>query len=489
MAERKKYNFGNAAKILTNTATSQSHAATHTQELKVEKEKTVGSETDISVLETLAERTETAQQRDVETLLVQERLRQLASSAHSVKAFNFKYIPREKLSFSEDNKYPMEDIEKLGNTILRFGLIHNLEVFYEEETDTYIIESGERRTRAIDGLIERFRNAVDSDAEEYQLYLKNIKQFADEGYPCNVKRQILTESTGLTEKERLIGQIESKIRLRIANEEVREANVVKTRNVIMELNELYAQLNNLLHRQEKVNVNEMVAKEMGISSRQVKNYKATEKLIPELQEMFESSSITLKEGANYAKLSEEEQQQIVTLIRAGEDKKELKILSDKLAEMGAEIQKKEQTIKSLGQARDQAISQAEKEKERAANLKQKMEMNISERELEQTKEQLAAAERSMKKYEKQIQSLEAEKKDNIAALEARLAEKEKQKVTALSKTARTALQLGEILNIIEESTRQFGEVLRHYMEIYETSSGELPPEEFGRKLRNLISRI
>ncbi|MFR5450694.1 MAG: hypothetical protein ACLTIG_04700 [Roseburia hominis] len=81
----------------------------------------------------------------------------------------------------------------MADTILRFGLIHNLEVLYEEETDSYVIESGERRTRALDYLIAKFgdgRENAETDAAEYKMYLKNVKQYADEGYPCNVKRRL-----------------------------------------------------------------------------------------------------------------------------------------------------------------------------------------------------------------------------------------------------------------------------------------------------------
>lgn len=130
--------------------------------------------------------------REKTSTAVQAKLRQIENE-RGEKAFNFHLVPREKLVFNKDNAYPMEMIEQLADTILRFGLIHNLEVLYEEETDSYVIESGERRTRALDYLIAKFgdgRENAETDAAEYKMYLKNVKQYADEGYPCNVKRRL-----------------------------------------------------------------------------------------------------------------------------------------------------------------------------------------------------------------------------------------------------------------------------------------------------------
>ena len=57
-------------------------------------------------------------------------------------AFNFKLIPRHKLMFHEENDYPMEAIKELAESILNNGLLHNLDVHFDEENDIYIIEAG-----------------------------------------------------------------------------------------------------------------------------------------------------------------------------------------------------------------------------------------------------------------------------------------------------------------------------------------------------------
>lgn len=61
-----------------------------------------------------------------------------------------------------------------------------------------------------------------------------------------------------------------------------------------ELHNLYTQLNALASGRERINVNEKVAQEFGVSARQIKTYMSIDKLIPELRQLFEQNSITLK---------------------------------------------------------------------------------------------------------------------------------------------------------------------------------------------------
>lgn len=473
MAERKKYNFGNAAKILTNTAINDKAVKGENQPVEepgTEKEVTAGKRP------------------------IQEQLKRLDVRPSSAKAFNFKYIPREKLVFHSDNHYPMEEIKRLGESILRFGLIHNLEVLYDEETDTYIIESGERRTRAIDELVERFKDASDSDPD-YQMYLLNVKQYMDEGYPCNVKRQNPLASEKLTEKEALISQIESRIRLRLANEEVRNQNPARTQAAVMELADLYSQLNELLERKDKINVNEMVAKEMGLSKSQVKNYKATEQLIPELRELFENRGITLKESVSYSKLPEEDQRQIVTLIQEGGNKEEVKLLSQKLSDMEAEVRKKESELQELENEKAGALRRAEEEKQNALELEEKIrsEMQneadekgeVDRKAIEDLQGQLKAAQQSIRQYEQEQKKIEERQAQKVAELEEKLAKKGENK-NVMSSVMKVSLQLENILNAIAGYMEQFEKALDEYEHIYDISSGEPAPEDFRNNLENLF---
>ena len=103
--------------------------------------------------------------------------------------FNFKFIARDQIEFNSNNNFAQKDIDKLADSILHLGLIHNLEATYDEEKDKYILDSGERRTRALDLLFERFSedNIQNESDNLIALFNKNISGFK-QGYPVNVKR-------------------------------------------------------------------------------------------------------------------------------------------------------------------------------------------------------------------------------------------------------------------------------------------------------------
>lgn len=78
-----------------------------------------------------------------------------------------------------------------------------------------------------------------------------------------------------------------------------------------ELHNLYTQLNALASGRERINVNEKVAQEFGVSARQIKTYMSIDKLIPELRQLFEQNSITLKDGCKLRETIRDEQREIV----------------------------------------------------------------------------------------------------------------------------------------------------------------------------------
>lgn len=254
---------------------------------------------------------------------LQEIVERLNEKKNSV-PFNLKIIPRSRIVFNEMNDYEQVDIEKLAEGILHFGLIHNLEGYYDEENDVYVIESGERRTRAIDYLLDKFRDYEDVESQEYKDFLENVKGF-EAGYPINVKKYKYTEKEDMSE----LDLIDSEIRLMDANELVRPNNPQDKYKRVSRRAELIERRNALLPYKERVNVNKEVGAMLGMTERQVQKYKGIDNLIPELRDEFLSNNITLAEGANYSTLTEEEQQTILTLIQEGkkvstEDIKKLK---------------------------------------------------------------------------------------------------------------------------------------------------------------------
>lgn len=457
MAERKKYNFAGAAQILSGRSAKAKDLSDDNENMQD------GNETG-SKMKSMLEHLDTPENP-------------------ASKAFHLKYVPREKLIFNVKNNYPKEKIEKLAGSILRFGLIHCMEVLYDEETDCYTLESGERRTRAIDMLIEKYKDYEDTESEEYRLYFKNVKPYADGGLPCNVKRSVRTENNDSSGSDDLLAEIESQIRLRIANEEVRDYDAARQRERIMELNDLYDQRNRLLSKGEKININETLSEELNLSQSQIKNYKATTRLIPELEEMFKNNNISLKEGASYAKLSEDEQQQIFTMIQEGGDKKEVSALTQKLSEMKLKVDQKEREIKNLEKEKAEAEKKADKEKRIADELKKKIEENSSNSSAEEVKrlqKQLQLAEKNHQEYTQKIIDAENEKANKIAELERQLAEKESKKATALSDATRAALQLENLLQGLKNSKNQFETALEKYRKVYDAdaSMDEMSPDEF-----------
>lgn len=275
-------------------------------------------------------------------------------------SFEIKYIYRDKIRLNKKNNYPREDLEKMKESILHFGLQQNLTVAYLTEEDKYVIEAGETRTRTLDALIEEFEGyPEDSDDPRYLLYKKNVLPYKLNGYPCKISAVISEDipydydaDTDLSDIPEEV--IDSEIRLIVTNEVSRNRTPATIAANISRLDALYKRKNiTAKSNKDKINVNKAIANDLGISDRQVKNYKAIDNLIPELKDEFEKNNISLKEGSNYSKLSENEQRMILNMIRAGE-----KVTPDEVTLLLKE--KKELTEKLF--EKDNMIKQLEEEK-------------------------------------------------------------------------------------------------------------------------------
>lgn len=227
----------------------------------------------------------------------------------------YKVIPRNKIRMNLRNNYPIIEMEKLEYLILLYGVIQDISVVYSVEEDIYIIESGHRRVTALDNLINRYKDwNGDSQDANYQLYLKNIRQY-ESGYVCKVldrlPEDVSYDSYSPDDLEHTPASvIDSEIRLIIGNEGSRTTTpAVKAQN-IKRLSLLLEYQNKGRQRDEKLNVNKVIADKLGISARQVINYKNIDKLIPELRTMFDDGRLTLRDGAAIARLSVTEQEEI-----------------------------------------------------------------------------------------------------------------------------------------------------------------------------------
>lgn len=220
-------------------------------------------------------------------------------------AFNAKNIPLHKIEYNKMNDYEInpKHVQRLKRSILKNGLIHNLEAVYSEERDKYILTAGECRTTAIKELLEDFKDV--NPTVEYEkgsdeaLFLKWVYPFSKIGVPCNVK------------SENDFDEIDAEISLIEANEIVRDTDPAFRMKKIERLKELYQQKGLSSNK-----ATEKIAKEMDMSKRQVIKYQNITKLIPELRKAFENSKITLTEGNNISQLSWEEQYNILELINS-----------------------------------------------------------------------------------------------------------------------------------------------------------------------------
>lgn len=264
----------------------------------------------------------------------------------AVQGFNLKFIKRDKIVLNEKNTFLQVDIQKLADSILNLGLIHNLEAMYDEDRDVYIIESGERRVRALDFLIAQHKE-MESDAagatDEYnKLYIKNVAAF-EAGYPVNVKRK--------NEEDSRLDEINGELRIIAANQEVRPDDPKIRLQNIARYQELLKEKNSLLKKDEKININEEIATLENISERQVYNYKKILTLLPELQEEFIKNNITLSETVSYASLNEQEQALLLEVIQAGKkaSAEEIKELAHSLNVAKKNLEEKEKERLNLSE--------------------------------------------------------------------------------------------------------------------------------------------
>lgn len=258
-----------------------------------------------------------------EEVNVPEHLEKLRSIDQKEKRiFDIKYIPRSKIRENKKNHYPQDQVEKLKDSILHFGLQQNLTVVYLEEKDIYVLEAGHTRTRAIDELIKEFENYADKEDEYYKLYQSNIEEYKLKGYPCKVSSVIKDGTAYDYEEETDLADIpeeviDSEIRLIITNEMSRDRSPATTAANVDRLQKLYQRKNIGKKKQEKINVANQIAEDLNLKKRQVMNYTSLQNLIPELRKEFESNNITLTESTNYAKLSHEEQKTLLQLLESG----------------------------------------------------------------------------------------------------------------------------------------------------------------------------
>lgn len=394
------------------------------------------------------------------------------------KAFDFRFIPRNKLKFYENNEYPQEKIENLAEKILNEGLIHNLEVYYMLDTDTYIIDSGERRCRALDMLIEKYKNEENTETEDYKKYVSHIKQF-EKGYPCKV---IL--STGNLDTD----NIDLRIRHYVANEEVRDRDPAETAKRIADLNTLYSMRNESGPKQ-KININKKIGEDLGLSDRQVKKYKSIQKLIPELKKKFEENAISLTEGSNYANLTEEEQKQLLKLIDTGAEKKKINELYQSISSMKKDMEKKKKEIEALETEKKQAKKQIKEAEKEISALQKKLEEESDQKNIKELETLINSANEKLEEQNKIHESNLKEKNVQIEHLKKELEAHEK-KSFHLPKGYQETVQLEMQIEIMKKTAENLKKCFETYRKNYiKNETMEKTPEDYKKEIEELFKKV
>lgn len=263
---------------------------------------------------------------------------------------SYKIIPRNKIRFNKRNDYPLDEIDKLKDLILHYGMLQDILVIYSTEEDIYIIEAGHRRTTALDSLINQFKDWEGSpDDPYYLLYQKNVALY-ERGYVCKVIDRLQENvDYDLADNNMSESVIDSEIRLIITNEGAREISPAVRAKNIQRLSHLLGLKNRGKEKMERLNINRTISEQMNISERQVINYKNTEKLIPELKELFSQEKFSLKTATAYSSLDPAEQMEIYNLISAGNNvtREQIQALKQETALLKSELNERLREIESL----------------------------------------------------------------------------------------------------------------------------------------------
>lgn len=332
--------------------------------------------------------------------------------------FNFQYIHRDKIDTNPLNKrYAQDDIEQLKESIISTGLLHNICLTRDEDTDRYRLISGERRWRAIDLLTE----------EEYKIH-----------FPSGIPSHVMAFDSETDEEIALIA----------ANVEDRDEGQEKKRDSILRLKELYELKREQGDTQYK-NINKMIAEKTKMSTRQVTKYTNTAKLIPELQELFNKEAIKIDDASNFAVLSEESQRKILEMIQRDgkvnhENIKTIKKQEAETKELQKSLFQKEDELKKKESLIEELTRQVQK-------LEQKNKLvpdDIAKDELSELKEAKEKAEKERASLQLKIQKLEEDKKQREQR-NIEITADELKRIETITKLEQTIEQFENSFNILK----------------------------------------
>lgn len=332
--------------------------------------------------------------------------------------FNFQYIHRDKIDTNPLNKrYAQDDIEQLKESIISTGLLHNICLTKDEDTDRYRLISGERRWHAICLLTE----------EEYKTH-----------FPSGIPSHVMAFDSETDEEIALIA----------ANVEDRDEGQEKKRDSILRLKELYELKREQGDTQYK-NINKMIAEKTKMSTRQVTKYTNTAKLIPELQELFNKEAIKIDDASNFSVLSEEAQRKILEMIQRDgkvnhENVKTIKKQEAEAKELQKSLSQKEDELKKKESLIEELTRQVKK-------LEQKNKLvpdDVAKDEISELKEAKEKAEKERANLQLKIQKLEEDKKQREQR-NIEITADELKRIETIAKLEQTIEQFENSFNILK----------------------------------------
>lgn len=276
--------------------------------------------------------------------------------------FNFKRIPREKIIFNENNDFSMENIEELANSLLKNGLEHNLTGHYDDDRDLYILESGERRIRALDllnskfGSVTRINELPESEQENFVLFRSNILPLLTEGIPFKVNSFSKEHND---ENGNRLDEIRSELRKYATNLDVRQFTPKERSDYISKVKKLLEEEASLLGK-NKVTKDE-IADAIGISRRQLHKYELLDSLIPRFKELFENKKLRIEAVSTLSGLTEEEQQSICNSIDSEDDAQAISLVIQDYVEA---MECKKQVAEELANLSENPVLFKDKQKEK-----------------------------------------------------------------------------------------------------------------------------
>jgi ParB family chromosome partitioning protein len=336
-------------------------------------------------------------------------------------SFNFRNISLDLIDHSDKNDYELTAIEELAENIKLIGLQQNL-VVRPKDNGRFELLTGHRRYEA-------------------------LKHLGETKAPCKVETSLEGQNNDLM----------AEYTLHSTNQQVRKEDDMSKARHVRRMKELLKEMK-ANGQTIKGRIDEIVGKDMGISSMQVQRLDKLNDLIPELQEMVTNKEITMSKATHFAGMKEEDQRAILELLKENvnltrEEAQKLKLqlkqkdeevkntvesinkkfeeeistlkyenrelnetnraLQDEIENKNSEITEFDKKIKSISQK-----IKEEAEKEASSKSKGKIEELISER--NRILKDKADTEAKLKELNTKIESKSKQEKDNILLIERNL---------------------------------------------------------------------